>query len=65
MNLKVESRKTEIMKRILFIALVAFIGFGSQQVLRAQAEAPGPAEKTRWDLYHLRRRSPGTDALFQ
>jgi hypothetical protein len=42
MNLKVESRKTEIMKRILFIALVAFIGFGSQQVLRAQA---APDEK--------------------
>lgn len=42
MNLKVDSRKTEIMKRVLFIALMMFIGFGSQQVLRAQA---APDEK--------------------
>ena len=44
MNLKVDSRKTEVMKRILFISLVVFIAFGSQQVLRAQNPS-APDEK--------------------
>ena len=37
MKLKFDSQKIEIMKRVLFISLVVFIGFGSQQALRAQA----------------------------
>ena len=44
MNFKVDSQKTEIMKRILFILLVVFISSGSQQVLRAQAPS-APDEK--------------------
>jgi hypothetical protein len=44
MNLKFDSRKTEIMKHILFIGLVVFISFGSHQVLRAQAPS-APDEK--------------------
>ena len=43
MNLKVDSQKTEVMKRILFI-LVVFIAFGSHQVLRAQ-NPTAPDEK--------------------
>ncbi|HKY28868.1 MAG TPA: hypothetical protein VJM12_13095, partial [Pyrinomonadaceae bacterium] len=44
MNLKVDSQKTELMKRVLFIVLVVFIAFGSHQVLRAQ-NPTGPDEK--------------------
>ena len=44
MNLKVDSWKPEVMKRILFIVLVVFIAFGSHQVLRAQNPS-APDEK--------------------
>ena len=44
MNLKLDSQKTEVMKRILFISVVVFIAFGSHQVLRAQAPS-APDEK--------------------
>ena len=44
MKLKVDSEKTKVMKRILFISLVVFIASGSQQVLRAQAPS-APDEK--------------------
>ena len=44
MNLKVDSQKAEIMKRILFISLVVFIALGSHQVLRAQ-NPTAPDEK--------------------
>ena len=44
MNLKVDSQKTEIMKRVLFISLVVFIAFGFHQVLRAQ-NPTAPDEK--------------------
>jgi len=37
MNLRLEGQKTRVMKRFLFILTVVFIGFGSHQVLRAQA----------------------------
>ena len=36
MNLNFDSRKTEVMRGFLFIALVVSIGFTSQQVMRAQ-----------------------------
>jgi hypothetical protein len=42
--LKVDSRKTEVMKRVLFIVLVVFIASGSHQALRAQAPS-APDEK--------------------
>ena len=44
MNLKVDSQKSEVMKRILFISLVVFIGFGAHPVLRAQNPS-APDEK--------------------
>ena len=44
MNLNFDSQKTEVMKGFLFILLVAFIGFTSQQVMRAQTPA-APDEK--------------------
>jgi hypothetical protein len=44
MNLNFDSQKTEVMKVFLFILLVAFIGFTSQQVMRAQTPA-APDEK--------------------
>jgi hypothetical protein len=44
MNLRVENQKQTVMKRFLSIAVVVFIGFGSHQVLRAQAPA-APDEK--------------------
>ena len=44
MNLKFESRKPEIMKRVLFGLLVVFIAFVSHQVLRAQTPS-APDEK--------------------
>jgi hypothetical protein len=44
MNLKVDSQKTEIMKRVLFISLVVFIALGVHQVLRAQNPS-APDEK--------------------
>ena len=44
MNLKIDSRKTEVMKRILFTSLVVFVAIGSHQVLRAQAPS-APDEK--------------------
>jgi hypothetical protein len=44
MKLKVDRRKTEVMKRVLFIVLVVFIAFGSHQVLRAQ-NPTAPDEK--------------------
>ena len=44
MNLNFDSQKTEVMKRILFIVLVVFIGFTSQQVMRAQTPS-APDEK--------------------
>jgi len=44
MNFKLDSQKTKIMKRVLFISLVVFIAFGSHQVLRAQAPS-APDEK--------------------
>jgi hypothetical protein len=42
--LKYHSHKTELMKRVLFISLVVFIAFGSNQVLRAQSPT-APDEK--------------------
>ena len=44
MNLKVDSQKTEVMKRILFISVVVFVAFGFHQVLRAQ-NPTAPDEK--------------------
>jgi len=44
MTLKSDSLKNQTMKRVLFILLVVFIGFGSHQVLRAQAPT-APDEK--------------------
>jgi hypothetical protein len=44
MNLKVDSQKTKVMKRVLFIVLVVFIAFGSPEVLRAQNPS-APDEK--------------------
>jgi hypothetical protein len=44
MNLKVDSQKTEVMKRVLFISLVVFIAFGFHQGLRAQNPS-APDEK--------------------
>lgn len=44
MNLRFDSQKTEIMKRVLFISLVVFISCASQQLLRAQAPS-APDEK--------------------
>jgi hypothetical protein len=44
MNLKVESQKAEVMKRVLFISLVVFIALGFHQVLRAQNPS-APDEK--------------------
>ena len=44
MNLRFESQKTEVMKRVLFISLVVFIAFGFHQVLRAQ-NPTAPDEK--------------------
>jgi hypothetical protein len=44
MNLRFDSQKTKVMKRVLFISLVMFIAFGAHQVLRAQTPA-APDEK--------------------
>lgn len=44
MNLKVDSKKSEVMKRVLFISLVVFIAFSFQQVVRAQNPS-APDEK--------------------
>ena len=44
MNLKVDSQKAAVMKRVLFISLVVFIASGSHQVLRAQNPS-APDEK--------------------
>jgi hypothetical protein len=44
MNLRVESQKTRGMKHFLFIALVVFTGFGSQQLMSAQTPS-APDEK--------------------
>ena len=44
MSLRFESQKTRVMKRFLFIALVVFIGLGSQQLLSAQMPT-APDEK--------------------
>ena len=44
MNLNFDSQKTEVMKRFLFIVLVVFIGFTSQQVMSAQTPS-APDEK--------------------
>jgi hypothetical protein len=44
MNLRFGSRKSEVMKRVLFISLVMFIGLGAYQALRVQAQA-APDEK--------------------
>lgn len=44
MNLKVDSQKSKVMKRVLFISLVVFIAFGFHQVLRAQNPS-APDEK--------------------
>ena len=44
MNLKVDSQKIEVMKRVLFISLVVFIAFGFHQGLRAQTPT-APDEK--------------------
>jgi hypothetical protein len=44
MNLNFDSKKTEVMRSFLFIALVVGIGFTSQQVLRAQTPST-PDEK--------------------
>jgi hypothetical protein len=44
MNLRVDSREKQVMKRILFISLVVFIAFGFHQVLRAQNPS-APDEK--------------------
>src|SRR5688572_17523982 len=44
MNLNFDSQKPEVMKGFLLIALVVFIGFTSQQVMRAQTPS-APDEK--------------------
>jgi hypothetical protein len=44
MNLRVDSQKKQVMKRILFISLVVFIAFGFHRVLRAQNPS-APDEK--------------------
>ena len=44
MNLNFDSQKPEVMKGFLFIVLVVFIGFTSQQVMRAQTPS-APDEK--------------------
>jgi hypothetical protein len=44
MILRFDSKKTGVMKRVLFISLVMFMGFGADQGLRAQAPA-APDEK--------------------
>lgn len=44
MNLNFDSQKPEVMKSFLFIVLVVFIGFTSQQVTRAQTPS-APDEK--------------------
>jgi hypothetical protein len=44
MKLKLDSKKTEVMKRVLVISLVVFIAFGSHQALRAQTPT-APDEK--------------------
>jgi hypothetical protein len=44
MNLRFKSQKPEAMKRVLFISLVVFMGFGAHQTLRAQTPA-APDEK--------------------
>ncbi|HSL54064.1 MAG TPA: hypothetical protein VK868_06695 [Pyrinomonadaceae bacterium] len=44
MNLNFDSQKPEVMKSFLFIVLVVFIGFTSQQVMRAQTPST-PDEK--------------------
>jgi len=36
MNLRFDGQKSEVMKRVLFISLVLFTGFGAQPALRAQ-----------------------------
>ena len=43
--MKSDSRKTEIMKRVLFSLFVVFIAVGSHQVLRAQTTSSAPDEK--------------------
>ena len=44
MTLRFESQKTRVMKRFLLVAVMVLIGFGSHQVLRAQAPT-APDEK--------------------
>jgi hypothetical protein len=44
MKVKVDSQKSEIMKRVLFISMVVFIAVGFHQVLRAQTPS-APDEK--------------------
>jgi hypothetical protein len=44
MNLRFDIRKSEVMKRVLFISLVMFMGFGAHQALRVKAQAT-PDEK--------------------
>jgi len=44
MKWKLESKKTEVMKRVLLVSLVVFIAFGSHQSLRAQTPT-APDEK--------------------
>jgi hypothetical protein len=44
MNLRVESQKQTVMKRFLLMAVVVFIGFGSQQLMSAQTPS-APDEK--------------------
>ena len=44
MNLRFEIQKSRVMKRVLFIHIVVFMGFGAHQALRAQTPA-APDEK--------------------
>lgn len=44
MNLRFDSRKSEVMKRVLFVSLAMLIGFGAHLTLRVQAQA-APDEK--------------------
>src|SRR5215212_8912829 len=44
MNLRFDSQKSRVMKRVLYISLVVFMGFGAHQALRAQTPA-APDEK--------------------
>ena len=58
MNLRVESQKQMVMKRLLLVVMVLFIGVASQQVLRAQTptapdEKRAPQQKKRGGIFTM------------